>query len=250
MLVIIMKKLIDNYFAKIYYINLDRDYKRQIYVVEQFKNSTLLQQVKRFSAVDGKQINIDLIDESIITNNARKDILSNKQKTFGISLTYGALGCALSHKIIFEECAKSSKPYLIFEDDIIIDSNFDNQLEILLNECKNYSNIDILYLGFHDIPHANKIKINDVISKPNGLTCGTYGYILWPDGAKKILDIIFPLNIQIDSSISNNLKYFNVYCSTNDLVKMTREFKSNTQQDLSCQNIYRKTDDNWDKLFQ
>lgn len=243
-----MKKLIE-YFEKIYYINLDRDYQRQVYVIEQFKNSQLLPYLERFEAIDGKDINIDTIDSSIITNNARKDILANKQRIFGVSLTFGALGCALSHKIIYEQCSKSIKPYLIFEDDIIIDSNFDAQLEILLNECEQYQDIDILYLGFHNIPHAKKIIINDVISKPDGLVCGTYGYVVWPKAAQKILDIIFPLNIQIDSSLSNNRKHFNVYCSTNDIIKMTREFKSNTQQDFSCQNIYRQSDDNWHKLF-
>lgn len=238
----------DKYFDKIYYINLDRDHERSQYLLKQFQNSIILPHLKKFSAIDGRSIKIEDIDNSIITQQARKDIISGKQRTYGVSLTYGSLGCALSHKKIFEECKNASKPYLIFEDDIILEKNFDDKLLQLIQRYESLPTFDIIYLGFHDIPSASKVKIDDVLSKPSGLTCGTYGYILSPTGAEKILNRIFPLNYQIDSSLSYNFKSLNVYCSTDTLVKMNKKFISNTQQKYSCQNIFNNQDD-WNKLF-
>lgn len=229
-------------FSKIYIINLDREKNRYDYILSEFinKNSTLISNIQRFSAIDGRLIDINKIDNTTVTPTARRDILNKKQRIYGVSMTFGALGCALSHKKICEMCVEenNTKPYLIFEDDIILDNNFDNHLLNLMNELEKIQ-YDIVYLGFHQIPHAKQTRINDVLSQPSGLICGTFGLILSPSGAQKILSI-FPLNYQIDSSISHNLKNFNAYCHTSQIVKMNRSFVSNTQREHAAQNIHKK----------
>jgi GR25 family glycosyltransferase involved in LPS biosynthesis len=236
--------MLPNYFDKIYYINLDKHKDRLKHTLLQISKTSLKTHAKRFSAVNGSTIDINNIDNLIITDNARKDILSGVQRTFGISLTFGALGCALSHKQIFEECEASNKPFLIFEDDFTIDHNFDNDLINVLNNID--SNYHILYLGFHNIPSAKTESINDYISKPVGLTCGTYGYIISPPGAKLLLKYVFPMDCQIDSMMSKNLHRMNSYCSKKTLVHMPQNFESNTQRDISCINIHS---DDWMRLF-
>lgn len=237
--------MLDSYFDKIYYINLDKHKDRLSHTHLELSKSKLLNSAIRFCGVDGSTIDLLEIDKSIITDSARSDIKSGVQKTFGISLTYGSLGCALSHKKIFEECSSAQKPFLVLEDDFIIDFNFDADLE---NVIKNLpGEYDLLYLGFHDIPSAKIDIINNYIGIPTGLTCGTYGYIINPSGAKKLLETIFPLECQIDSMISRNLHKLKTYCSKDRLIKMSWDFPSNTQQQISCQNIYS---DDWAKLFQ
>jgi len=243
---------IKDLFSKIYVINLDRDKDRYEYVLSELKNknSDLINHIQRFSAIDGRLINIASVDSSIITQTAKKDILNKKQRIYGVTMTYGSLGCALSHKKICEMCVEeNNKPYLIFEDDIILYDNFDNHLLDLMNELEKIQ-YDIVYLGFHQIPHAKQTRINNVLSQPSGLICGTFGLILSPSGAQKILNI-FPLNYQIDSSISHNLKNLKAYCHTLQIVQMNKSFKSNTQREYSTQNIYNKNDKNssWNKLF-
>lgn len=243
---------ISNFFDKIYYINLDRDLDRKKYIIDLFgQNTSLINDLKRFPGVDGKQINIEDVDNNIISDKAKEDILSENQRIFGITLTYGSLGCALSHKNIWQQCSKfSNKPYLVFEDDIVIDNAFDNSLFSILDSIQNID-YDICYLGCNEINGFKQTDINTVIAKPSGLVTGLYGYIISPIGAKKILDTIFPLSNQIDSSIGHNSKKLNLLCAKHKIVHTKFQFGSNTQRQKSCENIYRTNiDNNWNRLFQ
>ena len=109
-------------------------------------------------------------------------------------------------------------------------------------------NYDILLLGYNKIPGFTRLPVNQYISKPSGLITGLYSYILTNSGAKKMKHI-FPLNKQIDSSISDNIKHFSIYCSSKPLFNVSIKFGSKTQQANSCINTVQKTDPNWNKLF-
>jgi len=239
--------LLNDIFDKIYYVNLLADRNKNIFFQHQISNTILKDKCIRFDAVDGRKINIDNIDRSIITDNGRRQIIQKKQQTYGVSLTYGSLGCALSHKKIWEECITANKPFLILEDDIIPHKNFNT---IFTNICHRLSSIDydIFYIGYNEIPGFKKTKIDDVVSKAAGFITGTYGYICTPIAAKKLLTI-FPLNKQVDSSISDNLNKFKVYCSTTKLVGASAAFGSKTQKNDSCINYVQIKDLEWDKLF-
>lgn len=236
-------------FDTIYYVNLDEDTSKNIFFLDQIAKTCLKGNCIRFPAVSGKEIDIDLIGDEIITKHGRNSIIQKKQKTFGISLTYGSLGCALSHKKIWEECQNKTKPYLILEDDAVPHKEFNNIFKSIVNKLSSIQ-YDIFYIGYNQIPGFKKVKIDNVISKPSGLITGTYGYIVHPDGAKKLLSI-FPIDKQIDSSISANLNKFKVYCSTTQIIHASGKFGSKTQRDKSCINNIQKTQpfDNWNKLF-
>lgn len=233
---------------KIYYINLDEDKNKEKFFLEQIAKTSLKDKCERFAAINGKNIDINTIDNTIITNNARKSIISQKQKIYGVSLTYGSLGCALSHKKIWEQGNVSKITSLIFEDDIIPYKDFNNIFDKIILELDNLE-YDIFYIGYNEIPGFKKAKINNVISKPSGLITGMYGYIVSPSGYEKLLSI-FPLNKQIDSSISDNLSKIRAYCSTIKLINANTSFGSKTQRSNSCINIYSNQNDNWCKLFQ
>jgi glycosyl transferase family 25 len=233
---------------KIYYINLDEDSKKNNYFLTQINKTSLKDRCERFSAINGKTIDIGTIDNTIITTNARNSVTSQKQKVYGVSLTYGSLGCALSHKKIWEECIGNNINYLIFEDDIIPHKNFNNIFDQILSSL-NGIKYDIFYFGYNEIPGFRKTKINNVISKPAGLITGMYGYMVSPQGAKQLLSI-FPLNKQIDSSISDNIHKFKAYCATTKLVSVNTSFGSKTQRAASCKNNIQINHDKWCNLFQ
>jgi GR25 family glycosyltransferase involved in LPS biosynthesis len=243
------------YFGKAYFINLTTDDKKKQHFEKQKNHSDFIsKKCTRYSAVFGETLDIRIIPQHIISSRAKKDIMSQTQKVYGISLTYGSLACALSHYLIYEECAKNDKPYLIFEDDAILKDNFDNKLQSIVDSAIEYdNNYDIIYLGYNNIPGFKKNIINQHISKPSGLITGLYGYIVSHTGAQKLLDIIFPLEQQIDSSISNNIEHFSLLCATNSMIDVRLDFGSRTQQKTSCNNIHNKNlntqDDAWLKLF-
>jgi GR25 family glycosyltransferase involved in LPS biosynthesis len=256
-----MSLIINDFFSKVYYINLEEDDKKREYFLNTIKKSTLSTTTERFNAVIGKYLDIRIIKDNIISPKAKKDILAGQQHTYGISLTYGSLACALSHHQIFEECRHQDRPYLIFEDDIIIDHTFDNKLNDVLINLSKVESYDIVYLGYNEIPGFTKKPFDNILSTPHGLITGLYGYILSPQGAKKLIEYIFPLDKQIDSSISDNRDKFDLYCASNSFVGVKTNFGSKTQQDNSCKNIFNKKinqisptidthQDYWDKLFQ
>jgi len=245
---------LNKFFEKVYYINLEEDKnKKEYFETEISKSRFLSTSCVRYEAVVGKYIDIRVIPETIITTRAKNDVIAQKQKTYGISLTYGALACALSHHLIYQECRSAKKPYLVLEDDIIIEDTFDSDLINLLNEI-NQNNIkyDILYLGCNEIPGFQKKIINDTISEARGLITGTYGYILSNSGAQKLLETIFPLYKQIDSCISDNAHKLKLFCSTKKLVHVRMDFGSKTQLDAACKNIHSEISpySEWYKLFQ
>lgn len=247
---------LNSFFEKIYFINLDEDTNKRIYFENEIKKSSISKKCTKYTAVIGKYLDIRLIPDSIITESAKLDVMQKKQRVYGISLTYGSLACALSHYFIYQECRKSQKPFLVFEDDIIIDHDFDLNLTNVLLQIQN-KDYDIVYLGYNEIPGFVKTKVDDVISKPKGLITGLYGYIVSPKGAQKLIDSIFPLNKQIDSSISDNSELFTFYCSTKNIVRVKTDFGSKTQMNASCVNEYKhlplvlsNIKDNWEKLFQ
>lgn len=221
-----------SYFSRIFVINLAKHKDRFKFIESQLQKSDIYDLVEKFVAVDGANLDLRIIDSSVITEQARERILSGKQKTFGVDLTYGSLGCALSHLLILQECCEADKPYLILEDDIII-----NDLENKLFDCIEElpKDFDLLYLGLHQLPHLNKDQsYSKNLYIPTGLTCGTFGMIISPVGAKKILDHVFPLSVQIDSQISRNKKHLKVFATKEQLVKHNFNFGSSTQQKRGC----------------
>lgn len=248
--------MILDFFDKIYYINLDEDINKKEYFEQEITKSSISKICKKYPAVAGKNLDIRLVPDGFISESAKVDILLKQQKTYGVSLTFGSLGCALSHYFIYKECSQSKKPFLIFEDDIIIDNSFDNKLTNVLKDLNNHL-FDILYLGYNEIPGFNKVKYSSFLSKPSGLITGMYAYIISPFGAQKLIKHIFPLDRQIDSSISHNLDKFTVFCSTDKVVNVRVDFGSKTQQSESCNNSssygifdnHIMKNDNWNKLF-
>ena len=243
-----------DYFGEVRYINLATAKNKNEYFLEQISQSKLVNRAVRFEAVNGKNIDLRLIENDIITDSARRDILNKNQRTYGVSLTYGSLGCALSHYLLYQELQLENKPCLVFEDDIVIDKEFDDKLTKILAEIAILNlNYDIFYLGLYDLPSLIKNQnISNLIYKPQGLTCGTYGMIVTPSGAKNILKKVFPINVQIDSAISVKKQDLKVYASKENIVGHLTSFGSTTQKAASCINhasTHHRVDGWQTKLF-
>jgi glycosyl transferase family 25 len=139
---------------------------------------------KKFDAVNGFD-----------ADNVKK-ILNVKQSK---KMLPGALGCALSHITLWKKCLEDNEAYFILEHDgfviedfpVDILDRFDNILKLdicnpfsacyeqELNSRKNLS-LEIL-----NLPNAPKM-----ISSAGQYSRGTYGYIIKPIAAKKLLDWI------------------------------------------------------------
>lgn len=224
---------INSYFDKIIVINLDRHNKRLSSFMKQLENSVLFSLIQRYQGVDGSKIDVRILEPQLISKQALDKVKTKKQKIFGIDLTYGSLGCALSHILILKDCCCANKPFLVFEDDITFNKDIDQSL--LETICNLPEKFDIVFLDLHNIPSLNKtIEYNDFLYIPQGLITGLFGMIISPEGARKILDKILPLYNQIDSEISKHQNHLNLYALKNPPISHSFIFGSSTQKEESC----------------
>lgn len=181
----------------IYCINLDRDTDKKVHVLTLFKKYNL--KVKFIQAIDGKKLP------------ARKTMssysLGEAVKTIGRELVKSEIGCGLSHKSIFQEIVDQGiEEALILEDDVY----FDERLSTILKAVAGMKNrYDILFLGHHscnavEIPTAYSFYCKEcltddyVVTKLLENVCGTYGYIVSLEGAKKLLGQLNKISKPID----------------------------------------------------
>tara|TARA_A100000164_G_C21839053_1_gene739199 strand:+ start:515 stop:1285 length:771 start_codon:yes stop_codon:yes gene_type:complete len=193
------EKFTNNYLIKTIYINLEKDKVRNKKMIKLLDENNI--NYKRQNAVWGKNINLDDLNKKIIDNKGLEDI-KNKKYKYGLSLTMGAIGCALSHYNIFynivEKKNNDKDIYLILEDDIKFEKNLIYNINQLLKDAP--LNWDIIYIGYGPLldNYKNK-KIKDNWYKTNRVH-GTFGYLLNKKGARKILDL-FPIKYQIDTEL-------------------------------------------------
>lgn len=186
---------------KIFYINLDRRPDRNTNVQNFLQQFNLQLIAQRISAVDGSKLNLDHVPKTIISEKGIHDAKDKSKKT-GIPLTPGGIGCALSHRTVWEHIiTQNLKSALILEDDIRVEQDFHNKLNKIMNSVKGLD-YDVLFLGYHpaSLKYLDTKLINNMFVR-SPRTYGLFGYVVSKKGAEKLLKI-FPIDVQIDTAIS------------------------------------------------
>lgn len=185
---------------------------------------------EKFTAIDGSKVD-------------RNELLNNNLATAPVLKRYtdGAIGVAMSHRALWQECADSKENMTILEDDAYLVPNFNS----LVVRTTNNTNWDFIFWGANldqkiiaelspgiaaaeinfNQPGviANKHKLKQQNWLPTlfrvhwavGLMC----YSVTPQSAKYLLDVIFPLrdyfdfrdNFGIDNSIIEELSNMRSY---------------------------------------
>ena len=193
-------------FDKILYINLSRRPDRNEHISKSLDYLNLFSNSERVDAVDGKELIKEDISTNLITEEGINDAYNQEQVVYE-PLTEGGIGCALSHMKIYKKIIDENiDRCLILEDDTSFDIDFLKKLEEV--EDKIPKEFDMLFLGYH-ISYVKK-DINKYYFIPDRVY-GLFGYIVSKEGAKKLLEL-FPISLQIDTEISNNMSKFNAYC--------------------------------------
>lgn len=180
-------RTLNDYFDKIYCINLDKREDRWNNVKNQFETHNI--NVQRFSAIDGKTLD------------------------FNQHISPGAFGCLMSHlKILKDASEKNYNRILITEDDV----EFCDDLNSTFFEYeKQLPNWDILYLGAN---HAlcNTYENNPPIRVTENVYKVEHAYALHAYAVGKssyqiLIDNISKMNEPVDVIISRILKNLNAY---------------------------------------
>lgn len=232
-----------------FYINLDRRYDRLNNVKKEIQKSNILKKnIKRYQAIDGQTIDLESVSE-FITKKGLNIVKEKKIHHYGVTLTYGSLGCAISHYNLFKHCSENQDGnILILEDDIKISHNIDKYIQ-QINETKEY--YDIFYLGLHRGKHTktNPTK-NPNIIRLGGYFWGGFAYVLTPKACRYIINRVFPISQQFDSEINIHARQGKIIClafNTN-LIK-SGSFSSDNQGKSGLKHKENKDKDLWLDLF-
>ncbi len=180
---------------------------------------------------------IDAVDGTMLSNEESLQIYDPKKtiKNIGRELSRGEIGCALSHKTIYEKILHDDiEISLILEDDI------DFNLELLtLLDLKNefQQNWELVLLGHHtgysrnvDTTASiwNQMQLTEKykLVRPCEKGYGTYGYLITKSGAKKLLNHLNVIERPIDDYTGDS-KYVNLYMINPAPVKIHDELSEN-----------------------
>ena len=144
-----------------FYINLDRRPLRRERMEREIKKHNL--NITRFSAIDGMA-------------------MERKNKF----LSKGEYGCWSSAYTLWEKVCDSGKTTILFQDDIIFNENFSNELNKILDEAK-ILDYDIILLAHNWYNRQQKKPVTDNISTI-GLFYGLQSYIITPKCAKYLCE--------------------------------------------------------------
>lgn len=127
-----------------------------------------------FEAIDGKELShAKLKERGFDTDKDWRDPI------LGRVLTWGEIGCFISHFSVWEMVANGEEPVLIMEDDAV--------LEKPLREIEPYlGDHELLYLSYVEMKEGGARSVNDELVRP----CYPYhlaAYILTPSAAKKLI---------------------------------------------------------------
>lgn len=191
---------------ELYYINLDFRKDRNEKMLNQLKYIDKIP-IKRFSAVLINNFSLlELSNQKFLSNNDYINSLS-EQNSF---ITKGSIGCYKSHLELYKISVETNKILTILEDDIEINSNFQ---ELIFNGLQsiNYK-FNIIYLGqtFSNWKN-NAIDFNDFFWKIKDFYYCTNGYIIHPNYAKFLLKYLSTKYINhIDNAILHINTIFNI----------------------------------------
>jgi GR25 family glycosyltransferase involved in LPS biosynthesis len=234
--------------SKIYYINLDRRLDRLQHINNELNKINYSGPIERIDAIDGKQLDIDILSDKLITVEGKNDAL-DKNKGMYFILTPGAIACALSHLNIYNKIIEEmpdDKYSLILEDDITINDNFIDKLNEYTSKMPQF---DILFLGYHNLI-PNEENENNIYGKPEKLW-GLFGYLINRKGAIEFTKI-FPLQYQIDTEMSKVFNNVNVFYLKDKLIisdesqNPNSKFGTDTQvrEDFNNNNINNNNNNN------
>ncbi|MDR1551498.1 MAG: glycosyltransferase family 25 protein [Holosporaceae bacterium] len=234
----------------VYLINLDSSPDRLVKMKTQLDAFGI--KFVRFKAVDGTKLKIvnlktnEVIEDAKTFDASKKfeDGLEYKVSSGDFSIkyrtdskfikryiSYGELGCAMSHYAIMKDIIKNRyKRAIVFEDDIVFEKDFNENLELIMANVQH--DFDILFLdvgicGEAITQNVSKEKIKSIIYIPDpdrllrsfeqvpnneyivkisekNILYGTHAYCISLAGAKKMILLTDSVTLPIDEQMFHN----------------------------------------------
>ncbi len=158
---------------------------------------------ERVEAVVGKEI--DIQNDSRISVRTKRNILFQKRRDHEDLDSPGAIGCYLSHAMLWKKFLESNEECcIILEDDAVVPKNFIQLFQLGQKNIKELSvNQPILWqlskphtIGLRNALGDEKVRVEE--RWIFDATSPTTGYVLFRDTAKVLLDNAYPIDGHVD----------------------------------------------------
>jgi GR25 family glycosyltransferase involved in LPS biosynthesis len=184
----------------VYVINLDRRRDRWDKFIQQ-SYVRKFRELERYSAFDGKNIDIDT--ETRISIKTRENIRKNFRRSHYEINTVGACGASFSHIGCWKKFLKTDEPYcMILEDDCAVNA-FDFERIIKLYSKIIPSDFDIWLLGHHRVSTESKPYMKNSPWLRVERFTGAHCYILSRNAAEQLLKECYPIENHIEFYMCN-----------------------------------------------
>uniref|UniRef100_A0A7G3ADG3 Putative glycosyltransferase 25 family member-like protein n=1 Tax=Lutzomyia longipalpis TaxID=7200 RepID=A0A7G3ADG3_LUTLO len=168
--------------SRIFMVNLKRRPERRLKMEGNFRELGL--DVEYFEAIDGRSIDDDFLNEWAINFLPGYADPYHKRQ-----MTMGEVGCFLSHLTIWQRIVKENlQEVLILEDDIRFEPFFRERLLNLLQEARQLSTWDLIYIGRKRLNESAEpwVEGSQYLVYPS-YSYWTLGYLISNQGAKKLI---------------------------------------------------------------
>ena len=218
-------------FDTVYVINLEKNVDRLKEFMITYNSSGMGHvPIQRINAIDGTKIQHR---SRWLSRSANKEMLRSDHTGHRVNhyeLSNGAIGCYMSHALIWRDVLKKNKRNaLIFEDDAVLLNDFHTSMCAAMRHVPADWDIVLLhnqnvagFMTYHS-RHGRYDKVNRFY--------GTFCYMISYDCIVKLRKSkkIFPISQQIDSMLSDQSAYLNIYTVNEVMVKHGTTFQTDIQ---------------------
>ncbi len=217
-----------------------------------FSQQPAIQEIKRswvferFDAVAGSTV--DIQTDTRISMRAKRNIKQKMRRDHEDINTVGAIGAYLSHTEIWKRVLNNSEPYaVVFEDDASVPADFLERLKLAYSELNLLDGLpDIWAFSYpwsfyyrtkgrslpQDVPE--NLRGNWILNSCPG---GLGGYFITKEGAKKLLENAFPIDMHVDLYMCLCVEMKKVQCVSNRRIVLgglSESAKSDIQLPSGC----------------
>lgn len=184
--------------------------------------------------LDISPVFIDAVNGKDLSNSEVSQYCNQKKakQLFGRELLLGEIGCALSHKKIYQKIVDENIPYaVILEDDAIFDRDFSIVVKNIMAAPLSW---ELILLGHYksnlkglkspiSLWHRHRITSKFLLGRLVDFGFGTHGYMITLEGAKKILIELVEIHRPLDHYTPDS-KLLNIYALSPTVVNVDDNF--------------------------
>jgi glycosyl transferase family 25 len=177
---------------------------------------------------------IDAVNGKDLSNSEVSQYCNQKKakQLYGRELLLGEIGCALSHKKIYQKIVDENIPYaVILEDDAILKKDFPIVVKKIMAGPLSW---ELILLGHYksnlkslkspiSLWRKHRITSKFLLGRLIDFGFGTHGYMITLEGAKKLLSELKPIYKPVDHYTPDS-NILNVYALSPPVVSINNDF--------------------------